>query len=157
MITEEIKKQWAMPISQFQNEVKCCYNCEHYNRDDKQCILYDTHFLWDTCCTRYKGNAKIKNLLVELNTNERDLLSEQLGNGYFYKNPMDISIIQHKYYNVEEELKTIEIYIETYYYKNLTKKQQEQVLKEKNILNDYLDLLKIQLKEVQNEQSKNNN
>lgn len=83
MITEEIKKQWNMPIIDFQKKVKCCYNCpnrmqnistmniEGYNNCFK-CASIITN--WDYCCDKYCGNAKEENLIKDLTNEEREIL-----------------------------------------------------------------------------------
>jgi len=75
---DRARKQFDLPINEFDDRVKCCHNCPNWNRDyslmgdyaynncpvissreDKK--IYMTR--WDYCCDEYDGTRTEENLL----------------------------------------------------------------------------------------------
>lgn len=88
MITEEVKKQWQKPVSEFSKKVKCCYNCLNWCKD--QTLMNEYAFnvctrtknimtAWDYVCENYYGVAKEENIITSLTPEERKALKDEFG------------------------------------------------------------------------------
>ena len=88
MITEEVKKQWQLPISEFELKVKCCYNCPNWCKDPT--LMHEYVFnvckkqktvmtAWDYICDEYCGLAKEEKLIASLTPEETKALKEEFG------------------------------------------------------------------------------
>lgn len=89
MITEEVKEQWKRPINDFKWNVKCCYNCWHWQKDPalryeyayNDCLMKkNTMTVWDKCCEHYSGTATEENLIANLTQEECNQLKAELDN-----------------------------------------------------------------------------
>lgn len=89
MIIEEAKKQWVRPMDDFKWNVKCCWNCPHWQKDTTLMGDYAYNFcdltknqmtIFDNVCEQYSGVATEENLIVTLTNEERQRLKLELGN-----------------------------------------------------------------------------
>jgi len=88
MMDEKIKEQWARPINDFKINVKCCYNCQNWEKDFSLMFEYAYNFCkhdnkmhhFDMICQNYNGAAMEENLLAGLTQEERKQLFEELDN-----------------------------------------------------------------------------
>lgn len=71
-LSPEAKEQYDKPIGWFKWNVKCCYNCSHWQRDPSLLGEYAYNFcakqkdvmtFWDGCYQCYEGGAKLENLI----------------------------------------------------------------------------------------------
>lgn len=71
-LSQEAKEQYDKPLEWFKWNVKCCYNCRHWERDPSLFGEYAYNFcakqkdmmtFWDGCCQCYEGGAKVNNLI----------------------------------------------------------------------------------------------
>lgn len=74
--SEEAKEQYYKPIDWFKQNVKCCWNCKHWNKDSSLMGDYKYNFCngienptmtcFDTWCEKYEGFGKEENLLPKI-------------------------------------------------------------------------------------------
>ena len=85
---KQIIEQWCKPISWFNYNVKCCYNCTNWQRDLTLAGDYEYNFCkvnnrlkaFDRYCDNYCGTAKEENILYNLTQEQRQELFDKYGN-----------------------------------------------------------------------------
>ena len=80
---DRARKQFDLPINEFDARVKCCHNCPNWNRDYtlmgdyayNNCSVLSSRekkkirmTRWDYCCDEYDGTRTEENLLFMANT-----------------------------------------------------------------------------------------